>query len=308
MTSVIWNITFSCPWDCAFCCVDAVKGRQRELSFEQKLAVVDNLASIDCRVDVSGGEVMLKKLEHLELLEILSDKLGRERVGISSSGAGIDHATAKRLAATVESVEMTMDAHPDTEFAWRPQNYHKTAANAAKLLKLHGVHIGLQTVVTREHLDNQRLLSDLYTWLCENAIDEWSILKFFPSGRGEDHTRLALSDAENSRVVGYVRTMDMSNQSPNKPKVNIHYLMPGSEKSSECRCVRKSVGILPDGRVTACFWGLSKKGEFTDNRFYLGNASTEGMNTILNGKRAAYWLRRHGGCVFADTKVSKIAV
>ncbi|MCL1836768.1 MAG: SPASM domain-containing protein [Treponema sp.] len=300
MTTVIWNTTFSCRWDCVFCCVDADKNRQREMSFEQKLAVAGKLASVNCRVDVSGGEIMLNKQEHLQLLERLSSNLGRERVGVSCSGWGIDGGTAKRLAASVGDVEMTMDTHPDAAFAWRPAGYHKTAARAAMLLKQFGVRVGLQTVVTREHLNNRYLLDDLFIWLCKNGIDEWSILKFFPSGRGEDHARLVLSDFENRRIVEYIRKLDMLRQSSGKPKINFHYLMPGSEKSSECRCVRKSVGILPDGRVTACFWGLSKSKDLTNDRFYLGNVCTEGMDAILKGERSAYWRFRQGGCALGS--------
>jgi len=307
MMKVIWNTTFSCPWDCTFCCVDGGKKRHNEMSFEQKLAVADKLALIDCCVDVSGGEVMINRQEHLELLERLARGLGRERVGLSCSGWRIDDATARRLAATTSDVEMTMDTHPNVNYALRPQDYHKEAARAAKLLKQYGVRVGLQTVVTREHLNNLNLLIDLYSWLCENRIDEWSILKYFPSGRGEDLGQLELSDAENSAVVAFIHGLDMAGQSQYKPKINIHYLMPGSEKSSQCRCVRKSVGILPDGKVTACFWGLSKEGKLSDDKFYLGNVCAEGMDTIMNSERAAYWLCRSGSCPISAKDASKTA-
>jgi len=266
------------------------------MSFQQKLAAADKLARIDCSVDLSGGEVMLNKQEHLELLKRLSVNLGRERVGLSCSGWGFDDETAKRLSDAAGSVEMTMDVHPYTEYVLRPQGYHKEAAHAVKCLKQYDICVGLQTVITRAHYENRYLLTELYGWLCDNGIEEWSILKFFPSGRGEDHLRLELSDSENKEVVDFIRRLDASRQLPGKPEINIHYLMPGSEKNSECRCVRKSVGILPDGRVTACFWGLSKEGGFTDEKFYLGNICTEGMDTILNSERAACWLRRKGDC------------
>jgi MoaA/NifB/PqqE/SkfB family radical SAM enzyme len=306
---VIWNTTFSCPWDCAFCCVSAGAGnrRQIEMSFQQKLAAADKLARIGCSVDLSGGEVMLNKREHLKLLERLSANLGRERVGLSCSGWGIDTETARQLSAVAGSVEMTMDAHPDIEYALRPHNYHREAANAGKRLKQYNMRVGFQTVITRAHYDNLSLLTDLYDWLCQNGIEEWSILKFFPSGRGEDYGRLELSDAENRMVVDFIRALDESRQSPGKPEINIHYLMPGSEKDSACRCVRKSVGILPDGRVTACFWGLSKEGGFINDKFYLGNVCTEEFDVILSGERAAFWLCRTGNCPMTDDDIFQIA-
>jgi len=299
MLSIIWNATYACPWDCVFCCVDAGECQKAEMSHAQKLTVADKLSTINCRIDLSGGEAMLNKEGHLHLLEYLSRKLGKERVGLSCSGWGIDDVTAKRLASVVGDVEMTMDAHPDTEYAHRPARYHKTAALASKTLKRHGISVGLQTVITREHLD-PRILTNLYVWLCENGIDAWSILKFFPSGRGCDYTKLMLSDDECKRVVRFICSMDKFHFSTVKPKIDIHYLMPGSSKSPECRCVRKSVGILPDGKVTACFWGLSKDGMLSENRFYLGNICTESMEDILASKHAAYWNCRQGGCALAE--------
>jgi MoaA/NifB/PqqE/SkfB family radical SAM enzyme len=307
MMKVIWNTTFSCLWDCAFCCVDAGNRPQKEMNLQQKLAAADKLARIDCSVDLSGGELMLNKHDHLELLERLSVNLGRERVGLSCSGWGIDDKTARRLSAAAGSVEMTMDAHPDTEYTFRPQNYHKEAARAVKYLRQYDICVGLQTVITRAHYDNPSLITDLYDWLCDNGVEEWSILKFFPSGRGEDYLRLDLSNSENKEIVDFIRKLDKSRQLPGKPEINVHYLMPGSEKNSECRCVRKSVGILPDGKVTACFWGLLKEGGFINDKFFLGNICTEEMDMILSGERAAYWLSRNGNCPLSGGDISRIA-
>lgn len=294
--TVIWNTTFNCPWDCRFCCVDAGKDMREEMRFEQKIAVADNLAAMDCRVDLSGGEVMSNAEEHLVVLAHLSAGLGKERVGLSCSGWGIDDAMARRLAGVVGDVEMTMDAHPDVSYVHRPTGYHRMAAHAAQLLKKSDVSVGLQTVVTREHLNDPQILHDLYVWLCENEIDNWSILKFFPSGRGADCASLELTDDENRRVVDFIYGLDASNPSFAKPKIDVHYLMPGTRKSPECRCVRKSVGILPDGTVTACFWGLAREGELSDNKFYLGNVCADRMDDILSGACAEQWLQWHGGC------------
>jgi len=277
------------------------------MTLVQKLDVADKLGDIDCRVDLSGGEVMVNPQELFAVLERLSQKLGKERVGVSCSGWGIDEAAAARLAALVGDVEMTMDAHPDYEFSHRPNGYHQTAAEAAILLKRHGVKVGIQTVITREHLKNVTTLVNLYGWLCDNGVDEWSILKFYPSGRGADFPQLALSDDENKRVVSYVRSMDMFRGDFAKPQLDIHYLMPGTPKNTECRCVRKSVGILPDGTVTACFWGLSKGNRLSESQFYLGDARVETMQAILNGEKARYWCHREGGCALIPAATAAVA-
>jgi MoaA/NifB/PqqE/SkfB family radical SAM enzyme len=235
------------------------------------------------------------------LIERLSANLGRENLGISCSGAYIDNKLAHRLAPLVSDVEMTMDAHPDRDFPWREKTYHKIAAKAATALLAAGVETGLQTVTTVEHKKNG-LLEELYAWICEAGINNWSILKFFPSGRGVSSPELELSDDDCREIVARIMAMDAANSSARKPKIDIHYLMPGSEKSNACRCVKRSIGILPDGRVTSCFWGLDMAGGFLDDRFYLGNLREESIGKILSGHRACYWLGYCGDCAVGDMK------
>jgi MoaA/NifB/PqqE/SkfB family radical SAM enzyme len=294
--SVIWNVTGKCPWNCTFCCMDSGPSNcLPEMTLEQKFRAADQLGSYGCRVDLSGGEVMLNRKDHLPLIERLSSNLGRENLGISCSGAFIDDKLARRLSCLVSDVEMTMDAHPDHDFSWRPEGYHKTAAKAAKALLAAGIETGLQTVTTVTHKE-PGLLEELYSWICEEGISNWSILKFFPSGRGTFHPELELSDDECLEIVARIRAMDAANTSSGKPKVDIHYLMPGSEKASACRCVKRSIGILPDGRVTSCFWGIDTGGKFLDDKFYLGNLAEEDIGKILSGSRARYWLDYCGNC------------
>ncbi|AEF81237.1 radical SAM protein [Leadbettera azotonutricia] len=298
--SVIWNVTGKCPWTCTFCCMDSgPKNCMPEMTLEEKFLIANQLGANGCRVDLSGGEVMLNRKDHLLVIERLWANLGRRNLGISCSGAFIDEKLASWLAPKVSDVEMTMDAHPDRNFPWRPAAYHQTAARAAKALLAAGVKTGLQTVTTNEH-KAEGLLEELYAWICDAGIDNWSILKFFPSGRGVAYPELELSDEDAKEMVTRIRALDAGNTSARKPKLDIHYQMPGSEKASECRCVKRSIGILPDGRVTACFWGLDMAGRFLDDKFYLGNLLKENLGKILSSPKARYWLDYCGGCAIGD--------
>ncbi|MDR0719310.1 MAG: radical SAM protein [Treponema sp.] len=297
--SVIWNITDRCPYECSFCCMDAgpaTKGG--EMSLEQKLRTVKELGRVNCRVDLSGGEVMFNKKDHLPVIELLSHTLGRESVGLSCSGAFINDSTARRLSGLVGDVEITMDAHPNQDYRYRPAAYHLTAAKAGVLFKRWGISVGVQTVVTKEHMCLS-LLREIYWWICDNRIDAWSILKFFPSGRGQCYPELELSDPECRKIVAYVHDLDAANHDPHKPKCDIHYLMPGTEKENVCRCVKKSVGILPDGRVTACFWGLGAQGSLKHDKFLLGNITRQSFDEILSGENARFWQEYCGECYLA---------
>lgn len=294
MLSIIWNITNRCPWDCVFCVTDAGESCMRpELTYQEKLQVVKNLQGVDCRIDLSGGEVMLNRTDHLPIIEKLSHMFGKERIGISCSGAFINNSEAEFLAKHIADVEMTMDAHPDVDFLRRPKGYHSTAAKAATKLMAKGVVIGFQTVVTRDHLENPTLFSSLHSWLKEHNVPVWSLIRYFPSGRGVNFPELALSVSENLEIVNYAKVLCAGTGSP---KLDIHYLMPGTNKDARCRCVRKSIGILPNGDVTSCFWGLDANGDISNSKFFLGNILQSPLVDILNSNNAKYWLKHSGAC------------
>lgn len=292
--SIIWNITNKCPWDCAFCVMDASFNCERaELALEQKLAVIKNIDIKNCKIDTSGGEVLFNKEENIKVLTALSEKFGKENVGVSTSGFGMDDKLANDLSLIVSDVEMTMDAIPGRIYEYRPIGYHKTAGRAAVVLKENGVYVGLQTVLTRVHYEQRDILAQLYLWMKENQVDEWSLIKYFPSGRGERFEELALSEEENRELVDYIERLCVNETGP---KLDVHYLLPGSTKDDQCRCVKKSIGILPDGSVTSCFWGLDENGSIKDSKFYLGNLLEEKLSEILSGENAQYWLQYCGKC------------
>src|SRR5438093_7928167 len=109
---IIWNITKICPWDCPGCCVDAdhvckhdhvvqvrfhglrestlieynpafgsaydaaLLDRQRrglELTYQQKLAVLDHLDGFTTKIDFSGGDPLCAR-ENYDVLQIASSR------------------------------------------------------------------------------------------------------------------------------------------------------------------------------------------------------------------------------------------
>ena len=295
--SIIYDVTKRCPWNCPICCMGATSDRSclcNELSLDEKLSVVSQVRelsenSYDVRVDLSGGELFTNTADHKALLKAFSDTLGREKIGVSCSGYGIDKELARFLADTVHDVEMTMDIAPCRPYALRPSGYSITAANAVHLLKAAGCEVGLQTVASRYNSGYDEALA-VFAWASASRVDNWSILRFFPSGRGAAFPDAAMTDEE---CASYVRMVqDMAQRCPveHPPKIDFHYLMPGHSKySSVCRCVRHSIGILPNGDVVACFWALDTNTGAIDPKFLPGNVREQSLLEILNGERARYW-------------------
>lgn len=295
--SVIYDITKKCPWNCSICCMGAVSGCEAlegELSLERKLSLMDDLKEVnksrDVYIDFSGGEIFTN-MENVCVIEKAAALLGKEKVGISTSGFMMSDYLAKRLSNCICGCEMTMDVVPGQEYSLRPIGYSVAAANALPYLQKYGIQVGIQTVLARSNC-NERNLKDLYEYLCKAGVDNWSLLKFYPSGRGANYKQEVLTEGEEAWAVSFITELDAANACKQKPTIDFHYTMKGHSKySRECRCVRKSIGIMPDGSVTSCFWAIDAFTDIIDSKYLLGSVKRDTLGAILQGNKAAYWMK-----------------
>lgn len=298
--SIVYDMTKLCPWNCPICCMGASSKQdacQDELPLDRKLALIDELRDLErpVKLDFSGGEILTNP-ENLSVIERAAALLGREQIDVSASGWHIDDDVAARLSACCTECEMTMDTPPGRTYALRPAAYAAAAAKAVRPLRAHGVRVGIQTVLASSNT-NADNLTELYGWLCDNGVDEWSLLRFYPSGRGAAFPDECLSPAQERWAIRFIQRLDQNNLALRKPSVNFHYTMAGHAKSSSvCRCVRKSIGILPDGKVTACFWAMDANTGIVDPRFLLGSLKERSLKEILSGGAAAYWTAEPHRC------------
>lgn len=79
--------------------------------------------------------------------------------------------------------------------------------------------------------------------------------------------------------------------------MQFHYLLPNHERHTlSCRCVKNSIGILPTGEVTACFWALTNDMRIADDIFSLGKMPEQTLTEILEGERAMRWKNGNWSC------------
>lgn len=302
--SVIFDITKKCPWNCSICCMGALPGREAlvgELPLDRKLSLMDDLAEVnqtrEVHIDFSGGEIFTN-MENVLVVEKAASILGKEKVGISSSGFMMSDNLAERLSHCVNDFEMTMDVLPGRKYMLRPTGYAMAAANALPHLQKYGIKTGIQTVLAHSNCNEENLL-ELYKYLCKVGVDNWSLLKFYPSGRGAEYKQEILTTEEEAWAINFINKMDSANGCDKKPKIDFHYTMKGHRKySAECRCVRRSIGIMPDGSVTSCFWAIDSASGIIDPKYLLGSVRDNTVGEILKGEKAAYWMNCVHRCEF----------
>jgi MoaA/NifB/PqqE/SkfB family radical SAM enzyme len=296
--NIVWNLTALCPFCCSFCCVSAthVCGFRQvfplnddtpvvegELSFNQQMAILDQLDGERFKIDFSGGDVLINP-RNVDLILAASQKLGASNVGLSIPGTFTTPSILKTLSGKVSSVEITLDNVPGVEDRHRPLNYAHYASVAVQRLVDAGFTVGIQTVLRKENMFRD-VISELYSHLKILGVNKWSLLRLAPVGRGYSKYE------RHPSIQDYIEFADVIDGITADSLLEVHYqyLLPRRrQKSFRCRAVEHSIGISPTGEVSACFWAFKPDGKLFDQAV-LGKLPEQNIEEILRSQKAHKW-------------------
>lgn len=249
-TPIIWNVTNNCPYSCSFCCIDA-NSFAKDISLEDKLKVIENLDSETIKIDFSGGEP-LRDLENLEILRILSEKFGRERIAITSTGKGLERVDLEKLADYVSEVGFTYD-FPRESFPDRPLGYNKHNLELAKEVSERGIKTIAQIPLIKPNTSSE-IIEEIYLNLNQSKIDKLLLMRFSESGRGVSRTDLSLNQREINNVLKIYRNLETKYKNP---KIKI---IP-SIKGELIGKIFTSLNITNQGLLLSNPWSYNSKGK-----------------------------------------------
>jgi MoaA/NifB/PqqE/SkfB family radical SAM enzyme len=296
--NIVWNVTRACSFCCTFCCVSSrsvtVSSAEnvliaRELSTEDKLRVVDQLAAGPFYLDLSGGDILVDP-SNLNLIRYASQQLGRSRVSVTIPGAFVNKHTAKVLQ-NVSAVEVSLDLPPDTPDPQRPLGQNLHAMRAMVTLTRLGVNVEMQTVLRR---DNTYIttLKRLYSIAKTIGVRKWSVLRLLPVGRAISCPELYPTRKQMHRALSLLRQFS----SDGTPVIHTQYLLDTRRGNTTfCRAALHSAGITENGTVVGCFWARNENGQPLP-RFILGHVPTDNIMDILRSPRAQRWRKRAEFC------------
>ncbi|MCD7819885.1 MAG: radical SAM protein [Lachnospiraceae bacterium] len=178
LRSCVWEITRACCFSCKYCGSKAGIARGNELSTEECLDVVRQLAELSCqRVSLIGGEVFMRKDWNVIAKALTNYEI---RTAIITNGFLFSERLIEQmLDCEIESVAVSLDGPEMIHDKYRQQGSYRRAIKAIETLAEHGI---LVSVITTLNSENAELLEAFYEILRALPVAAWQIQACSPMG------------------------------------------------------------------------------------------------------------------------------
>ena len=257
----VWEITLKCDLACRHCGSRAGRSRPDELTTEEALDLVDQIAALGNKeVTVIGGEAYL----HPNWMEIVKRVRSHGMVcTMTTGGRGVTpELAAQAKDAGLQSVSVSVDGLRDTHDALRGvKGSFDSAFEAFKNLKAVGIPVNANTQIGRASI---REIEDVFELLVAAKIHSWQVQLTVAMGRAADEPNLLL---EPYQVLEVMPMLARIKRRADETKVriwpgnNIGYFgpyesmlrgnMPRGHMAS-CGAGRSTLGIEANGDIKGC--------------------------------------------------------
>ena len=210
---VVWNYTDACNLHCKHCYQGAGKMSKDELSLNERLNIVDQLADNDVvAIAFSGGEALLRD-DFWEVARYASNK--GLYLSLATNGTLLTKDVVRRLTDVgVEYFEISLDSvDPLKHDAFRGVNgaWERTVAGIQNVVAQEGAYSCIANTITNE---NYRELDALVAFSRKLGVNRTLIFNFIPVGRGSDIIDVDLPPDAREHVLqqmyGYLSGQDES--------------------------------------------------------------------------------------------------
>jgi radical SAM protein with 4Fe4S-binding SPASM domain len=247
---VHWLATYRCNSKCVYCEASANDKTCEELTTQEILAVLDDLAALRVhRFFVTGGEPLLRR----DLFHVLEEAKRRGMsVSMITNSLLWERFRQELRAATFASIWTSVDGLAETHDRNRgvPGAFQTTLA---AIRYYREIEIPLRVVNTMVHPGNVAELPPLLDALREAGINRWRLALAIPVGRASDH-QWTLSHDQVEELFRYVK--DMRREFDIELSEELGYLgcLDTATRNSPFICPSglDFCVIMPDGHVLPC--------------------------------------------------------
>lgn len=265
----VWEITLACDLRCGHCGSRAGVPRADELTTDECLDVVDQLADLRCElVTLSGGEPTLRP-DWDRIARALADR--GVLVNMVTNGVGIDRAMAQRAKdAGLCNVGISVDGLPRTHERIRgPGTFQRTLAGIRHFQAV-GLSVGIMTTVNRLNLDSLESVRDMVRDL---GVSSWRLQLGKPMGSMEEHDEWVIRPRQVLDLVPRLARMKKEGGLTVNVGDSIGYYGPHDrtlrgwgwrgreERWQGCQAGLNAIGIESDGGIKGCLSLQAREGE-----------------------------------------------
>jgi len=259
---VVWEITLACDLKCQHCGSRAGHRRASELSTEECLDVVRQLARLGTReVTLIGGEAYLRK-DWIEIVRAV-----REQGMNCTMQTGGFHLTEERIkraaAAGLQAIGVSVDGLEELHDCLRGVKGSFAAAfRALDLLRAHGITTSVNTQITSKVVPQLRGLCELFI---EAGAKNWQVQLTVAMGRAADHPEILLQPYQLLELMPLIAELFRTSAERGmllQPGNNIGYFGPyealwrgGGDDQVYwfgCNAGENTMGIEADGTIKGC--------------------------------------------------------
>lgn len=180
---VVWELTLKCDHACLHCGSRAGKPRPNELSLEECLPVVEELAQLGTEeITFIGGEAYLAP-RWTELVRATVD--AGIRATLTTGGRGMTRERCRQAKeAGISAISVSIDGlQPAHDQLRNLRGSHASALNALKNAQAEGLHTFANTQINAVNLPD---LEELAQLLFDHGVRAWQVQLTGPMGRGAD--------------------------------------------------------------------------------------------------------------------------
>lgn len=258
----VWEITLKCNLACSHCGSRAGQARAKELSTEEALDLVRQMAEVGIKeVTLIGGEAFLRP-DWLQIAQAINQ--AQMRCTMTTGGYGISLDTARRMkAAGIATVSVSVDGLEDTHDRLRGKTGSwKHAFKTMSHLREVGIPFGCNTQINRLSAPEFPLI---YEHIRDAGARAWQIQLTVPMGNAADNADILLQPYELLALYPMLARVARRAQQEKvqiQPGNNIGYYGPEERllrgKGDEwtfwqgCAAGLFTLGIEADGAIKGC--------------------------------------------------------
>ena len=262
-TYAVWEITLACNLACSHCGSRAGNARAGELSTEEALDLVHQMAEVGiAEVTLIGGEAYLRR-DWLRIAEEIT-RCGMV-VTMTTGGLGLSKQTVEKMKeAGFRGVSVSVDGLEETHDALRGKKGSWQACfRTMELMREVGIPHTCNTQINRRSWPE---LPALYQLLRDAGMHSWQVQFTVPMGNAADHAEILLQPYDLLEVFPLLADLARQCQADGirmSPGNNVGYYGPyeqllkghGADHPvyyTGCEAGTSTLGIEADGKIKGC--------------------------------------------------------